>query len=225
MKGTQNTMTAIVGLVLAQAEPTLLQDAGEIGKILLLVAAVAAGMQQVLGSTIQAQVESLQASGLVDSKFGGVAAMIVGIVYGLGLGLVAYFSTDVNALTLLVSGILGGLVAGGAAITVDQRIDGQMARKLERMRSAEAVHAETMLELETKREAARAEQVRLAHGAGVPAPELLATIVAGEPRSTIDPATQRLPAPSINANSPNPGVSAIPATKTPFSRSDFGDGG
>lgn len=218
-------MTAIVGLVLAQAEPTLLQDAGEIGKILLLVAAVAAGMQQVLGSTIQAQVESLQASGLVDSKFGGVAAMIVGIVYGLGLGLVAYFSTDVNALTLLVSGILGGLVAGGAAITVDQRIDGQMARKLERMRSAEAVHAETMLELETKREAARAEQVRLTQGAGVPAPELVTTIVAGEPRSANDPATQRLPAPSIIASSPNSGVPAIPATKTPFARSDVGDGG
>lgn len=219
-------MTAIAALVLAQAEPTLLQDAGEIGKILLLVAAVAAGMQQVLGSTIQAQVESLQASGLVDSKFGGIAAMAVGIVYGLGLGLVAYFSTAVNPLTLLVSGVLGGLVAGGAAITVDQRIDGQMARKLERMRSSEALHAETMLELETKREAARAEQARLAHGVG--AAERVTTIVSSEPHLVSDPATQRLAVPSLTANSPKAGVPAVPAMKTPVARSDAGfasDGG
>ena len=111
----------------------MFENAGEIGKQLALVAAVAAAMQTFLAPTIHAQVEALQASRVVPSHHGGIAAGILGIVYGVCLGALGMLATESpNDWLLLLVGFLAGLVAGGGAVIADQRQDGLMARKLDR---------------------------------------------------------------------------------------------
>ena len=106
-------------------------DTGHIGEQLALVAAVAAAIQIFLAPTIHAQVEALQASGLVPARHGEIAANVLGVVYGLCLGALGMLATGVNDWVLLVVGFVAGLVAGGGAVIADQRNDGLMARKLE----------------------------------------------------------------------------------------------
>ena len=103
-------------------------EPGEIGQELALIAGVAAAMQLFLAPTLHAQVEALQASKLVPSKFGGIAAIVLGAIYGLAVGTLAYVKTDQGWYLVLV-GLLGGIVAGGGAVIADQRIDGLIANK------------------------------------------------------------------------------------------------
>ena len=109
----------------------MFENAGEIGKQLALVAAVAAAMQTFLAPTIHAQVEALQASKVVPSHHGGIAAGILGVVYGVSLGALGMLATDTaNDWLLLLVGFVAGLMAGGGAVIADQRTDGLRARKL-----------------------------------------------------------------------------------------------
>lgn len=150
--------------------------------------------------------------------------MGVGILYGVGLGLVAYVSTSANPLTLLVAGILGGLIAGGGAIGVDQRIDGVAARRVEMARAAEARHAETMLEWETKREIAQiqAEQAQMAQRRNESPVESdrVTTIVVGESGPAGGPIVPQQVMPSAGTIVPQRRPPNAPATRVAKSEND-----